>query len=107
MRLPNDHQRLTMYGQTGSGKTVAALWHLAHRSFLRRPWLIFDFKGDEHIGQIPYAHEIKVGEVPKKAGLYITRPVPEHDDEEVEQTMWGIWKQEKTGVFVDEGYMVN
>lgn len=107
MRLPNDQQRLTIYGQTGSGKTVAALWHLSQRSYTTRPWIVFDFKGDEHIGQIPYAQVVEVGHVPKKAGVYIVRPVPETDDEAVRDMMWDIWRQEQTGVFVDEGYMVN
>lgn len=107
MRLPNDHQRLTIYGMTGSGKTIAALWHLSLRSFTSRPWVIFDFKGDEHIGAIPYTHEIGLTETPKKAGIYIVRPVPEQDDDAVEEMMWRIWQRGDTGVFVDEGYMVS
>jgi hypothetical protein len=107
MRLPNDNQRLTMYGQTGTGKTVAGLWHLSQRSFTRRPWIVFDFKGDEHLGRIPYAEEIRLKSVPKQSGIYIVHPVPEHDDEAVEEFMWQIWRQENTGVFIDEGYMVS
>lgn len=95
-----------MYGQTGSGKTIAGLWHLSQRSYDRRPWLVLDFKGDEHIAEIPFTDELAPGKVPKRAGLYVTRPIPEHDDEAVEQTMWGIWRQERTGLFVDEGYMI-
>lgn len=105
--MPDDTQRLTMYGQTGSGKTVAALWHLSQRSFTSKPWLIYDFKEDEHIGQIPRIEQIKVGEVPRYPGLYVTRPVPEHDDDAVETSMWNVWKQGHTGLYVDEGYMVN
>lgn len=107
MLLPNDHQRLTIYGQTGSGKTVAGLWHLSQRSYTRRPWLLFDFKGDEHIAQIPSLEEVSPGaSVPKHRGVYVTRPVPEVDDDKVEAMMWDIWKQERTGVFIDEGYMI-
>lgn len=108
MKLPNDSQRLTMYGQTGSGKTVAGMWHLSQRSYTRKPWLVFDFKGDEHIGQIPHVEEIKPGDtVPKHAGIYVTRPVPESDDEAVELMMWDVWKRENIGLFVDEGYMIS
>lgn len=96
-----------MYGKTGEGKTVAALWHLSQRSIDTRPWLIFDFKEDEHIGAIPYAAEIELGTVPKEPGLYVVRPVPESDDDAVEQTMWNIWDRGRVGVFIDEGYMVN
>lgn len=107
MRLPNDTQRLTVYGQTGSGKTVAGSWHLSLRSYHRRPWLIFDFKGDDIIEQIPHLEEIAPGAtIPKHPGVYVTRPVPEQDDENVESMMWNIWKRENTGVFIDEGYMV-
>jgi hypothetical protein len=104
--MPDDSHRLTMYGQTGSGKTVAALWHLSQRSFDSKPWLVYDFKEDEHIARIPRLEQLKVGEVPKHPGLYVTRPVPEHDDDSVEESMWGIWKQRDTGVYVDEGYMI-
>jgi hypothetical protein len=106
MRLPNDSQRLTMYGQTGTGKTIAGLWHLSHRSYTRRPWVLFDFKGDEHIAQIPYAEEIGLKHPPKQRGIYIVRPVPEADEEAVEDFMWQIWRRENMGVFIDEGYMV-
>jgi hypothetical protein len=105
--MPEDHHRLTMYGQTGSGKTVAALWHLALRSWTQKPWLIFDFKEDEHIAQIPGIEEVKPGHIPQHPGLYVTRPVPESDDDDVATSMWGIWNQRNTGVFVDEGYMVS
>jgi hypothetical protein len=96
-----------MYGQTGSGKTVAALWHLSQRSYTNRPWVIFDFKGDEHIASVPHTDELQPGAfIPKHAGLYVTRPVPEHDDERVELMMWDIWKREKIGIYTDEGYMI-
>ena len=107
MRLPNDNQHLVLYGQTGSGKTVAGLWHLLHRSFDRQPWLVLDFKGDEHIASIPFTDELAPGKVPTNPGLYVMRPIPATDDDEkVEKTMWGIWRQGRTGLFVDEGYMI-
>jgi hypothetical protein len=106
VRLPNDRQRLTVYGQTGSGKTVAGLWHLSRRSFTKRPWLMFDTKDDEHIGQLPITDELAPGKIPKRAGLYVTRPIPERDDELVEKSLWAIWQQERTGIYIDEGYMI-
>lgn len=97
-----------MYGKTGSGKTVAGLWHLSKRSWDRRPWLLFDFKGDEHISRLPHTRDLAVGAaVPNEAGLYIIRPVPESDDDAVEATMWNVWERGRTGVFIDEGYMVS
>lgn len=106
MRIPNDTERLTIYGKTGSGKTVAAIWHLSQRSYTSRPWIIFDFKGDATIAKIPHAIEISVGEIPKKPGLYIARPIPEQDAEAVDEMMWDIWARERIGVYIDEGYMV-
>ena len=106
MRLPNDTQRVAIYGQTGSGKTVAGLWHLEKRSWLRRPWIIFDTKRDPTIARIPRLEEIDVNKPPpKKAGLYVTRPRPDQEAE-VTQLMWRIWHNEKTGLFIDEGYMI-
>ena len=42
-----------IYGKTGSGKTVVGLWALEKRSFLRKPWVIIDYKRDKIIRQIP------------------------------------------------------
>lgn len=107
MNLPNDTQRLTVFGRTGSGKTVAAMWHFSLRSYPWRPWIVYDYKGDKLIGEIPGAEEIGLNEVPKHAGVYIVRPKPEVDDELVEQQMWGIWERGRIGVYVDEGYMIS
>ena len=104
VRLPGHKDRLLILGQTGSGKTQAAAWHLSRADFDVRPWVVYDFKGDELLSEIR-ATEIGVGEIPRKPGLYIVRPLPSQK-EEVEFQMWGIWAQENTGVYVDEGYMV-
>lgn len=92
---------------TGSGKTVAGLWHLSQANFTSRPWVLFDFKGEPQLAEIPHTREIGLKDMPKHAGLYIVRPVPESDDEAVEGFMWRLWKHESMGVYVDEGYMVS
>lgn len=108
MRLANDTQRLFVCGRTGSGKTQAGIWQLSQRSYDIMPWIVYDFKGDDLIGEIPRAEEISLTEVPKKPGLYIVRPVPETDDDElVAQQMRQIWARGNIGVFVDEGYMIS
>jgi hypothetical protein len=106
IRLANDQQRTTIYGQTGSGKTVAGMWQLSKRSWTTRPWLILDFKGDEHLNSIPGVREIAPGEIPEAAGLYIMHPVPESDDDLIERTLWQVWEHERIGVYIDEGYMI-
>lgn len=108
MRLANDTQRSFKCGKTGSGKTYAGIWELSLRSYDSIPWIVYDFKGDELIAQIPKAQEIGLNEVPKKPGVYIVRPVPEtNDDELVTEQMWKIWAQENTGIYIDEGYMIS
>lgn len=104
-KFPNDSQRICIVGATGSGKTVAALWHLSERSFTQKPWVVYDFKGDEHIEQIN-AIEIGVDSAPPtKPGIYVVRPLT-HETDEVSAQMMAIWSQGNTGVYVDEGYMV-
>ena len=105
-RLPNDQQRLAIIGATGSGKTQAALWHLSHRNFDLQPWVIYNFKGDESIDAIPYAKSLPVDAIPNEPGVFITRPVPEDDDDAVSAQMKAIWARGHTGVWVDEGYMI-
>ena len=105
MRLANDTQRHAIYGMTGSGKTIAGLWALEQRSWTRRPWVIMDFKGDDHIAEIPRLEEIDItGRVPKHAGLYVVRPLPH---EKTEPFLWSMWERGHCGLFVDEAYMLN
>lgn len=106
LRLPNDSERLTVLGMTGSGKTVAGAYWLSQRSYDRMPWIIFDFKGDELLNSIEGAQYIDIDrKPPKKAGLYIVQP-DVNDKEGVEDILTEIWKNEKTGIFIDEGYML-
>jgi hypothetical protein len=104
-RLPNNSQRLAIVGRTGSGKTQAALWHLSTRDFDKKPWVIFDFKLDDHIAQIEGAEEIDFDTVPKKAGIYVLHPHPSQQ-EEVNEYLWKLWSKENVGIFADEGYMI-
>lgn len=105
--LPNDSQRCAIIGRTGSGKTQAALWQLSLRSYPTRPWIVFDFKGDRSIADIPRAEVIALGtKLPSKPGIYIVRPLPFQADE-VEAMLWAIWQRENIGLWFDEGYMVN
>lgn len=107
IRLPNDTQRLTVIGKTGSGKTQFASWILSERSFDKKPWIVFDFKRDALLNDIPATHHIGVEEKPpKKPGLYLVHPNP-GDEDHVEKLMWSIWERENTGVYIDEGYMID
>jgi DNA helicase HerA-like ATPase len=104
--LPTGDKRTAIVGSTGSGKTQFAVWLLASRDFHRRPWIIFDFKGDELIAELG-ATEISIfGAPPKKPGLYVVRPIPELHDKAVVAFLWRIWARGKTGIYIDEGYML-
>ncbi len=107
--LPRYDKRTAIIGSTGSGKTQFAVWLFSTRDFNRRPWVIFDFKGDELIADIVDigGTEINVyGPAPKKPGVYVVRPIPERDDKAVIDFLWQIWANGNTGVYVDEGYML-
>lgn len=106
IQLPNDTQRLVIVGATGSGKTQAATWHLSKRSFTEMPWIVYDFKGDELLNSIEHAQHMTSGmDIPTRPGLYIVHADPE--DSGVESQLMQIWKQQNTGLYIDEGYMID
>lgn len=104
IQWPKDSHRLYIGGKTGTGKTQAGAWHLSGRSFGTRPWIIFDFKQDELLQEIP-AQDIDLGKPPRKPGLYRLSPLP-NQQEEVEEYLWKIWQKENTGIYIDEAYMI-
>lgn len=107
MRFPDDTQRHAIVGRTGSGKTQAALWALQLRDYLKMPWIVIDYKGDAGIASIPGLQEMSVMDnPPKRAGLFVIRPLPDIDDEAVNAFMMKIWHRENIGVYLDEGYMI-
>lgn len=107
-RLPGDTHRLTVVGKTGSGKSQGAMWHLSQKNFNKVPWIIIDYKKDDNdiINQMNrFVHLDDLKTVPKKPGVYVVHPLPD-DTEAVEELLWKIWKNEDTGLLIDEGYMV-
>src|SRR5271165_1556681 len=103
-RLPTSTQRIAIVGRTGSGKTIAGLWHLSNANFDVMPWVIIDYKTDEHIGKIERAQYIDSSYTPKNPGIYVIQPEP--DDENMREFLTRIWQREGTGVYLDEGYMI-
>ncbi len=108
MNFPNDQQRLSVIGATGSGKTHAGLWHLSRRAYDRMPWIVYDFKGDDFIGEIDGAFHVDLEDpIPVHPGIYVVHPnMDELADGSIESHMRKIWTHENTGVFIDEGYMI-
>lgn len=106
MRFPDDTERHSIVGATGSGKTHAAMWQLSMRDYHVKPWIIYDFKNEELIGDLEsVTHLTEASKIPSKPGIYVVRPRP-GSDEALEDQMWQIWNQGDTGVYVDEGYMI-
>lgn len=106
MKLPSHDNRTAVIGSTGSGKTQFAVWLLSTRDWLVRPWVIFDYKGDDLIQSIG-ATEIPIsGPIPTRPGIYIVRPIPQVDDAKVLDFLWRCWAQEYVGIYIDEGYMI-
>lgn len=105
IRLPNSKQRIAIIGRTGSGKTIAGLWHLSNASFDRMPWIIIDFKTDEHINAIERATYIDTTDNPTRPGIYILQPHP--NDVSVATFLERVWQRENAGVYVDESYMLS
>jgi hypothetical protein len=105
--IPDSSQRQLVLGKTGSGKTRAAVWNLSMRNLTYMPWIVLNHKGEALIDAVPGAIHLDLHETPKKPGLYIYHPVPELDDERVTSLLWRIHGKEYTGIYIDEGYMVN
>jgi hypothetical protein len=113
IKLPGKSNRIVLVGRTGTGKTVAGLWHLSNQN-LERPWVVFNFKNDEHIDSLENTNEIGLDWKPNKKdrGLFILRPLPSdmkatrEGPSPLEVFMWRLWHHERVGVFCDETFMV-
>jgi hypothetical protein len=116
MRLPTDQDRVMVIGATGEGKTVGALWLLSYAPFHDIPYIIIDYKRDPLIRRLQeevavpviYDNRVDTGAwptVPVDPGLYIMRPDPEQK-EEMNNFLLQIWRQENTGLFCDEAFMI-
>jgi hypothetical protein len=107
MRTPDDSKRHTIIGRTGSGKTQAAIHALSLRSYDIRPWIVINYKGDDLINSIPHAKFIDTTELPKAKhhGIFVVQPAPD-DYEGIESMLTKIWAQGETGIYVDEGLML-
>jgi DNA helicase HerA-like ATPase len=107
VRLPNQTQRTAVLGRTGSGKSIFSLWLLSKQQF-NIPWYIIDYKIEKEIARIPKRQLIEksvTDNLSKKPGLFIVRPLPT-DESAVEDFMWRVWEQGRTGIFIDEAHML-
>lgn len=114
LRLPNNSSRTVLIGRTGTGKTVAGLWHLTNYPVDSTPWVLMNFKNDEHIESIEKAQFVELGYVPEKkeSGLFVvdvrvtdtrgtlTKPSA------LTQYFNALWERKNVGIFIDEAWMV-
>lgn len=104
VKLPKADSRTAVIGSTGSGKTQFSVWLLSTRDFNKRPWFIFNSKGDDLLEELG-AVEIGLHQFPREPGLYIIRPLPGSDDQ-VNEFFYKCWASGNVGVYIDEGYML-
>lgn len=106
IKFPNDTQHLLELGRNGSGKTVAGLFHLSFAPWDKKPYIVWDTKGDEMIEKISRmdgVKNIKFKDPIEKNGLHIIKPLP-HQYEEIEDLLWKIHARNNVGMYIDEGY---
>lgn len=113
INLPKKRDRLVNVGRTGTGKTVAGLWHLSNYP-LDDPWVLFNFKDDEHIESIDKAVPIDYDFIPrqKDEGLYVINVMPAdtkgsfREPSILEKYFEKLWQRQNIGIFIDEAFMV-
>lgn len=105
-RWPTTTQRTIILGSTGSGKSVLGAHVLSNMPITKMPWIIFDFKREELMNSIPYAKHIDFKDAPKEPGVYILPCTIVDDNHRIETFLGKLHSRGRTGIFLDEGYMM-
>jgi hypothetical protein len=111
-RLPGPTDRTAIVGRTGSGKTVMAAFLLGEADIDRKPWIVVDYKGERIFNDIEKQEKTAITEIgvhdkiPSKPGLYVVRPIPAQDDENINELLWRVWEKGNAGVYIDEAHLL-
>jgi hypothetical protein len=104
--FPSLSDRVTINGATGSGKTVAGAWLLSEARFDKQPFIIVNFKREALFRKIQRAVQIGIDDpIPTKPGIYHFEPLATME-KEMEDWLWKVHRAGKTGLFIDEGYLM-
>lgn len=105
--LPGTDDRTSIVGKNGSGKTLFGIFlMLQSRLYQKMPWVIFDYKGDDHIQKIPARVIEPRNKPPTEPGLYKMHLDPFDGPEQVNAFLKKLWHNGSTGLFFDEAYML-
>jgi DNA helicase HerA-like ATPase len=104
--LPKIDERTLILGSTGSGKTTLGVWLLSQAPFHIMPYVIIDYKRDGLIAGIDRKQKIGLKDIPKEPGLYHLVPNPVSDDEAVDKWLYGIWRRQNVGLYIDEALRI-
>jgi hypothetical protein len=69
------------------------------------PWIVLDYKQSGDFTDIPFSHDLKLGQLPKEPGVYVVEP-GYTDDEKVDKYLFDILRRGNIGVLFDEGASV-
>lgn len=102
-------------GRTGTGKTVAIMWHLSNANLKSKPWIVYNFKNDEHIESLPNTVDVDFDFIPKRkdTGIFVLHPSPgdakssiRGEQSELEKHLWKLWGRGNCGLVCDEGFII-
>lgn len=79
---------------------------LSRQPINKMPYIVIDYKNEELLNSIPYVQYSDFKTVPTEPGIYIVPATIIEDDANVESLLAKIHRRGRTGIFLDEGFMI-